>query len=365
MKIGILGAGQLARMLALSGYPLGFQFSCFSPDTGACGTDVMPHVQGNWNDKAALKRFTQDLDIVTFETENIPQETAEILESLGKNLLPNALALKISQDRLLEKDFVRSLGIPTAKYQAIASLSDLEKACQGSKDLQILKTRRNGYDGKGQSRIAPGSQVNEAWQKIQGAESILEDCVYFDFETSLVAVRNIKGDCRFYPLVHNIHEGGILTESCPLDESNRKIFQAKAENYSRLIMEKLNFVGVLTIEFFAKGEELIVNEMSPRVHNSGHWTLDASPTSQFENHIRAISGLSLGDTSMREEFHMFNILGRMPQVAELSDINDLRIHNYRKADVPGRKMGHLTLLKPSPDRIRLVKEFLAVKTKFS
>ena len=358
MKIGILGSGQLAKMLALSGYRLGLQFSCFSPEHKPIAADVMPHHLGSWDDETELWLFARDLDLITFETENIPLGTVRFLKGRGKSVFPDPDALSTAQDRLLEKNFFRKLGIPTAEFFEINSQADLEIALVKDNSRHILKTRRNGYDGKNQYRIDSVDKSAIAWAHVAQEESILENLVEFDGECSLIAVRDRSGNIRFYPLIQNLHRGGILIMSHLLDETLARIFQPKAEAFARSILEDLDYSGILTIEFFFLGESLIANEMAPRVHNSGHWTIEASFSSQFENHLRAITALPLGDTRPSQDFVMFNILDRMPPLKKLAGIEALQIHDYRKQAAVGRKMGHLTLLKPSQNAIRQINELV-------
>jgi 5-(carboxyamino)imidazole ribonucleotide synthase len=359
MKVGILGSGQLARMLALAGYPLGLQFTCYSPEESPTSADVMPHHRGAWNDEAALWAFAADRDVITFETENIPLATASLLKARGKRTAPDVESLKISQDRLLEKNFLRTLGIPTAPYYDIATQQDLHETLAAHGIPHILKTRLNGYDGKNQYRIESFTETGAAWTHVNGMPSILEECINFDYEVSLIAVRERSGTAKFYPLTQNLHRNGILVKSLPVSREQAKLFQAKAEGFAKLILEELDYVGVLAIEYFILGDRIIVNEMAPRVHNSGHWTIDAAMTSQFENHLRAITGVSLGDTNPTQEFIMFNLLGFMPRLETLASVEALRIHDYRKQPAAQRKLGHLTLLQPSPSRIRLVEDLIS------
>jgi 5-(carboxyamino)imidazole ribonucleotide synthase len=347
MRVGFLGGGQLARMMGLAGYPLGLRFRCLDPNPESPAADVMEHVQGPLNDPDTLRTFAKDLDCITIESENIPVSTLENLILSGSKVNPGIKALATSQDRLYEKTTFQKLGIPTADFANIASREELEHEVRSRGGAFILKTRREGYDGKGQFRIKSPADVDAAWGALGGKELILEKWLSFDAECSLISVRDSRGNTRFYPLVHNVHKEGILFTTEPWTAFSTKSLQTKAESYAQKVMQELDYVGVLTIEFFVMGDELIANEMAPRVHNSGHWTIEGALTSQFENHLRAILGLPLGSTDLREPFKMINVVGHMPAAADLLKIDGLCLHDYRKKAASKRKLGHITLLRPS------------------
>lgn len=358
MKVGFLGGGQLARMMALAGYPLGLQFRCLDPNPESPAADLMEHIQAPLNDTEALNQFSQGLDCITIESENIPVATLENLLLHGSKINPGVKALATSQDRLYEKSNFQKLGIPTAAFANITTLEDLEKEVHSRGGAFILKTRREGYDGKGQFRIKTPTDIDAAWAALGGRELILEEWLSFDAECSLISVRDTKGNTKFYPLVHNVHKDGILFASEPWTAFSNKPLQSKAESYAQKVMQELDYVGVLTIEFFVMKDELIANEMAPRVHNSGHWTIEGAVTSQFENHLRAILGLPLGSTALREPFKMINLIGHMPQSTEVLAMDGLCLHDYHKKAAPKRKLGHITLLQPNQEKFEAVLKLL-------
>jgi len=337
-RVGILGAGQLALMLAEAAKPLGIDILC-AGQPNDCASQIAPVLKVDLEDSAEVRAFAEKVDVLTLESENVD---AAILEDL-RNLAPNVRAVRIAQDRLYEKDFLRSQGIDTAPYAAVSSLRDLRTALEWIGAPSILKTRRLGYDGRGQVRIQHPDEASAAWAHTGGAPCILEGMVAFDRELSLIAARSVSGEIAFYPLIHNEHREGILRVSVApwLDAS----LQALAEAHLSKLLTALQYVGVLTVEFFAAGRTLIANEMAPRVHNSGHWTIEGSETSQFANHLRAIvgpeAGFALGATTSRPTV-MLNCIGAMPPLEETAKFPELFRHDYGKAARPGRKVGHLT-----------------------
>jgi 5-(carboxyamino)imidazole ribonucleotide synthase len=332
-RIGILGAGQLALMLAQAAQHLNADVVC-AGRPGDCASQAAPVLPVDLEDPAAVRAFASQVDAVTIESENI-----EAAVLTGLNLYPNAQAIAIAQDRLFEKDFLRFNGVATAPYAAVNSLRDLHLALDTIGAPSILKTRRLGYDGRGQVRLTHTDEASSAWAHTGGAPCILEGLVNFDREVSLIAARNQRGQIAFYPLTENIHREGILrTSIAPYDNP---ALQTLAEDHMRRVLEKLDYVGVLAIEFFVKGETLIANEMAPRVHNSGHWTIEGSDTSQFENAIRAILNMDLGSTHSRPTV-MLNCIGAMPPESETALFPTLYRHDYGKVPRPGRKVGHLT-----------------------
>jgi 5-(carboxyamino)imidazole ribonucleotide synthase len=344
-RVGILGAGQLGRMLALAGYPLGlcFRFMDASPDAPAgqmaeCLTD-------SYMDEAALSRFADGLSVATYEFENVPVQSARLLESQVA-VYPPPQALEVSQDRLVEKTFFNQLGIPTPQFMRVDSRDDLERAVAQIGCPAVLKTRRMGYDGKGQVLLHRVEDITAAWQAVGGAALILEQFVAFQREVSVLAVRGISGQMAFYPLVENQHRDGILRLSTPTDPVGRPAdaaLQAIAQDDASRVMQALNYVGVLAIEFFEVDGRLIANEMAPRVHNSGHWTIEGAQTSQFENHLRAIASMPLGSTDLRGYCAMLNLIGTLPDPAAVLAIPGAHLHLYAKAPRPNRKLGHITL----------------------
>ncbi len=340
MNLGILGGGQLARMLALAAYPLGIRTICIDPNPQACAQEVTRVVTADFTDQVALQNFINSVDVVTYETENIPLACANEVAQY-RPLYPSADILNIAQDRLHEKIFFNSLQIPTPAFAEINSEKELENAVSSIGFPCVLKTRRLGYDGKGQMILKKTADITPAWQSLQNSPLILESFVPFEYEVSLIAVRNQEGEIRFYPLVLNHHTQGILRYSeAPL---NASLLQEKAENYLRLILEKLNYIGVLAVEFFYDGQQLLANEMAPRVHNSGHWTIEGAQTSQFENHLRAIFNLPLGGVQPIGQSFMLNCIGEMPPLASIN-LPGTHYHIYGKKPQPERKLGHITLV---------------------
>ena len=338
MKIGVLGGGQLARMIALAGYPLGLSFIVLDPDRHAGAAGLSEHLLGAYDDPDLLGQLAAKADVVTYEFENVPAHVADFLSSHTK-VYPPANALAVAQDRLLEKNFFTELEIGTAPFAAIGSLSDLQQAMPTIGYPAILKSRRMGYDGKGQVVVRSGDDLQFAWQSMQDAPSIIEGFVPFQREVSIIAARNPAGDIAYYPLSENRHRGGILrvAECCHNDP-----LQSIAEEYVRRLLEKLNYVGVVALELFDVDGKLLANEFAPRVHNSGHWTIEGSETSQFENHLRAILNLPLGSTKARGFTGMVNFIGGLPEDQELLSIPNAHLHLYDKTPRKGRKVAHAT-----------------------
>ena len=332
-RIGILGAGQLALMLAQAADPLHIDILC-AGQPGDCAGQIATVQSVDLDNAAAVAAFSAQTDLVTIESENIH---ADVLQSL--HLYPNARAIAIAQDRLLEKQFFQTCGIGTAPFAPVDSLEALQRAMGTTGLPAILKTRRMGYDGKGQVRLRDHADAQAAWSEVGSVPCILEGMVNFEAEVSLIAVRGRSGQLVFYPLVQNHHRDGILRTSIApfVDES----LQQQAELYLKNLLQSLDYVGVLAVEFFVVDGKLLANEMAPRVHNSGHWTIEGSQTSQFENHLRAIAGLELGSTASRPTV-MLNCIGKMPTAADTAAFPQLFRHDYGKESRPGRKVGHLT-----------------------
>lgn len=341
MKIGIIGAGQLARMLSVAGTPLGLEFHCLGK-SGDCAEEVVKSVTDiDLNKVNDVVNWAKQFDVITFENENISHELIKAVNH-EVNVYPSAKAIAISQDRLLEKSFMRDHGIETAKFVNIDSLEKLEGAVKEHGLPAIVKTRRFGYDGKGQFVIKSQDDIAKAWNALKDAPDglIYEAFVNFDYEVSQICTADIKGNIAFYPLAKNIHKQGIIVESEAPFEND--VLQAKAQQVAKTLVKEFGYVGTLAIEFFVKGDDLIVNEIAPRVHNSGHWSIDGAITSQFENHVRAIAGLILGDTTSKKTV-MLNCIGGMPSTKDLSALDRVKIHNYNKEPRKGRKVGHLNL----------------------
>lgn len=339
MKVGILGGGQLARMIALAGYPLGLQFIILDPSAEAGATGLGEHLHGDYNDQALLAQLAEKADVVTYEFENVPSDVAAYLTGHTR-VYPGPNALEIAQDRLNEKNFFHQLDISTANFAPVNSLDDLKRVMAGIGYPAILKSRRMGYDGKGQVILKSANELPEAWEKMQGVPSIVEGFVPFQREVSMIAARRPGGEMVFYPLSENNHSGGILRVSeCRLDDPE----QEQAEEYATRLLEALDYVGVIALEMFDVGGELLANEFAPRVHNSGHWTIEGAETSQFENHLRAILDLPLGSTRARGHAGMVNFIGGLPVADEVLEIPNAHLHLYDKTARKGRKVAHATV----------------------
>ncbi len=350
MFVGVVGAGQLGRMMALDGYRLGIRFRFYESKPGAPGAELAELIQGDYDDQDALGWFARGLDCITYEFENIPSESMDFLAKRHP-VYPSPGALEVSQERLKEKNFLNELGVPTAPYAAIDSEADLPAAMAKSGTPAIIKSRRLGYDGKGQARVDDASTAAAAWDSIGNVPAISEGYVAFDRELSIVAVRNIAGEIAYYPLTENVHKAGILRLSIAPALAADEALQAQAEDYAKRILEKLDYVGVLAIEFFEKEGELIANELAPRVHNSGHWTIEGAETSQFENHLRAICGLPLGSTRTCGSSAMINLIGDLPALEKVHATPGAHLHLYNKSPRPGRKLGHVTLRENSREAL--------------
>ena len=341
MKIGILGGGQLGRMLAIAGYPLGFEFRFLDPSADAPVGSLAELIVGDYTDSAALERFARGLDVITYEFENVPVSAALSLAEFAP-VYPPPASLEVSQDRLMEKSFFRELGIATPEFTAVDSLEALYEGIRQVGVPAVLKTRRLGYDGKGQEVIREDTSLEGVWSRLGGAPLILERFVAFRRELSILAARGRNGPSVFYPLVENHHREGILRLSLAPAAAADSI-QREAEAIAGRAMEKLDYVGVLAIELFETEGGLVVNEMAPRVHNSGHWTIEGAETSQFENHLRSIAGLPPGVTQARGRSAMINLIGALPPVRDIMGIPGAHLHLYGKDPRPGRKLGHVTL----------------------
>jgi len=339
VKIGILGAGQLGRMLALAGYPLGFEFAFLDPAAEACAAPLGGHLRADYLDQDALAKFCSGIDLATFEFENVPQQAAEFVAARVP-LLPGPQALSAGQDRLGEKQLFVALGIPVPKFAAVSSRAELEAAAQHTGLPAVLKTRRMGYDGKGQSVLRSAADFDAAWAQLGAQPLILEAFVPFEREVSCLAVRGRDGAMRFYPLVQNVHRSGILRTARPRAGDP---LQTLGEDYARRVLRQLDYVGVLAFEFFAIDGGLLANEIAPRVHNSGHWSIEGAECSQFENHLRAIAGLPLGSTALRGASAMVNFIGAAPPLQALAALDGVHAHLYGKLPKPQRKIGHATV----------------------
>jgi len=332
-------------MLALAGYPLGIRCMFLDRSADSPGAQVAPSLTGELEDPALLEQLAAKSDVVTFDWENISGRALAPLSKLAAIRPPRA-ALEVSQDRLHEKALFGRLRIPVAEHAAVDTREDLERAAARLGTPGILKTRRLGYDGKGQCKIERRAEIEAAWD-LMGAEGLIyERLQRFSREVSLIAARSVAGDIAYYPLSANSHSGGILRYG--LAPYASAALERTARTYMKRVMGALDYVGVLAIEFFVVRGRLVANEMAPRVHNSGHWTIEGCVTSQFENHLRAICGLPLGSTRPLGHTAMINFLGRMPSRERLLTIEGLAFHDYGKEPRPGRKLGHCTILKARP-----------------
>jgi 5-(carboxyamino)imidazole ribonucleotide synthase len=341
--IGILGGGQLARMLVLAGAPLGVRFVVVDGAADACAGQVAPLIRADWRDFDALGRFARQVDVATFDFENVPAETAQWLTERTR-VFPNPRALSTAQDRLAEKTMFRACGLDTPAFAPVDTREDLDAALREVGAPAILKTRRLGYDGKGQFRLRSIADADAAWDAL-GANAhglILEAFVPFDYEVSVVAVRGRDGDFRTWPLTRNWHSEGILSASLAPANIDPRL-QVHAFDLARVLAEKLDYVGVFALELFVHQGRLLGNEMAPRVHNSGHWTIEGAVTSQFENHVRAVLGLPLGDTAALGRSCMLNWIGELPDRSAILRESDAHWHDYGKSPRAGRKVGHATL----------------------
>jgi 5-(carboxyamino)imidazole ribonucleotide synthase len=336
-------------MLALAGYPLDIHCTLLDTRADASGGQVAPIVVAELDDTAALQTLARNVDVVTFDIENVSVAALEALEPLVA-VRPGPGIVALAQDRLAEKQLFASLGIPTAPYVVIDSATALQSLAQHPGLPLVLKARRLGYDGRGQRVIHSAAELEPAWAALGRVPAIAEGWVEFGREVSLIGVRNGSGGTRFYPLTENRHRDGMLdTSIAPCADP---ALQTQAENWMQAMLERFDYRGVLTIEFFATANGLVANEIAPRVHNSGHWTIEGAETSQFENHLRGILGLPLGATAPRGVAAMRNLIGRIPPREVLLGIEGLHLHDYGKAPRPGRKLGHCTLL--APDRAAAV-----------
>ncbi len=348
MKIGVLGSGQLGRMLALAGMPLGHSFSFFDASASTCTEGLGPVTVAPFDDIKALTVFAKGCDVVTYEFENVPCNAASAIQAVVP-VYPPPRALEVSQDRVVEKEFLQSLGIAVPAFMAASTRDELIAACRAVGTPCIVKTRRLGYDGKGQARISSPEDAERVWEDLGGVPLIVEAFVPFSRELSVIAVRGIDGQIKSYPLAYNIHRAGILHRSeIPAPGISQSLAQ-DAYSIAARVLNELQYVGVLAIELFEVDGKLVANEMAPRVHNSGHATIDGSTTSQFENHIRAIAGSALGSAVSRAPAVMYNIVGTLPPEQSVKDIQCAKLHLYGKSPRPGRKLGHVTLIHPSAD----------------
>ena len=361
MKIGVLGAGQLGRMMAISGYPLNHQFG-FSGNSRDEPSALLGHMFALEDNAESIESLVAFADVITYESENTD---VEMVRQINKDVpvYPGEKSLFITQHRGREKALFDQLNIPCAPYQMVNSLADLEKAVKDIGLPAILKTATEGYDGKGQFLMRRSDQIKEAFESMNGVESILEGFVNFKRELSLIAVRDTDNDHKYYPLVENTHHNGILRLTIAPAQNIDADVQKTAEHYMQTLLDKMDHVGVLTIELFETENGLVVNEMAPRVHNSGHWSIEGANTSQFENHIRAITGMPLGDTSPIHNFSaMVNIIGKIGPTKIPLTLPNAILHLYVKGERENRKLGHINITADSlaelEKSIEQLKDFL-------
>lgn len=354
--VGIMGGGQLARMLVLAGAPLGVRFRVLDPSADACAGQVAPLVVAEYSDEAALARFVDSVDVVTFDFENVPARAADAVAARVP-VFPNPGALSVAQDRLAEKRLFNEIGLATPDFAPVDSRADLDTALAAIGVPSILKTRRLGYDGKGQYRLRNKADADAAWAALGGVPLILERFVNFEREMSVLAVRGRGGELRAWPLTRNWHRHGVLSASLVTEMADAMMGDMAHAAASRLA-ERLDYVGVFALELFVDGDRLLANEMAPRVHNSGHWTIEGAYTSQFENHVRAVLGWPLGSTVLREPSAMLNFVGQLPDARSVLEIAGAHWHDYGKSERVGRKVGHATLTRPSPAALAVALEEL-------
>jgi 5-(carboxyamino)imidazole ribonucleotide synthase len=331
-------------MLALAGVPLGLRTCILDPGTNPCATVVAEHIHAEYDDSAALEALARCSDVITYEFENVPVSAVNALLATVP-IRPGARSLEVLQDRLTEKQLFRTLGIPVPGFEPVDSLAELHAAVKRIGTPAVVKTRRFGYDGKNQMLIRKPADVDEAWERLHGHDLIVEQFIDFEREVAIIGVRSLTGDHAFYRVVESHHVEGILRWLVPLDDAG---LQRQAEQYAGALLDALDHVGALGFEFFQTAEGLLANEAAPRVHNTGHWTIDGARTSQFENHMRAITGLPLGDTRTTGYVGNVNFIGSVPEAAEVLAVPGAHHHDYSKAPRAGRKVGHATVIADDP-----------------
>ena len=344
MRVGIIGAGQLGQMLGFAGRSLGITCRFLDPADAPPAADAGEVIRRPFDDAEALAELAANCDVITYEFENVPVEALlRIADRVP--VFPPPEALRNAQDRLDEKRLFDELQIPLPRYRAVDTLDDLRAAVDSIGLPLVLKTRRFGYDGKGQYVLKTGKDIDDAWRKLGGAALIAEEWLDFDYEVSAIGVRSPGGESAIYPLTRNEHAAGILRRSrAPVDAPD---LAEKAESYINALLARLDYVGVLALELFVVGDRLLANEFAPRVHNSGHWTIEGAETSQFENHLRAVTNQPLGPTACRGHAGMLNLIGSIPEAARQLAIPGCQLHDYGKSPREGRKLGHITVVADS------------------
>ena len=344
MTVGIVGAGQLGQMLALAGYPLGLDFLFLDPAADAPAGRVAPVLQGAFTEARLLAELSQRSEVLTFDWENISVEALRALQA-DTRIAPPIPALAAAQDRVSEKKLFERLKIPTTRWLAVGSRAQLTRAIRDIGFPAVIKTRRLGYDGKGQAVVRTQEDAEQAFEQLGAAPLLYEELISFDCEVSIIGARSPRGEVAVYPLNGNVHSQGILRLTRAPYGPPR--WQRLAAEYLERVLAHFRYAGILTIEFFVRGGKLIANEMAPRVHNSGHWTIEGAVTSQFENHLRAILDLPLGSTRPRGFSAMLNLIGTLPDRQSILADGDIHLHDYGKQPRPGRKLGHCTLVEGS------------------
>jgi 5-(carboxyamino)imidazole ribonucleotide synthase len=344
MTVGIVGAGQLGRMLALAGYPLGLDFLFLDPAADAPAGRVAPVLNGAFTEARLLAELSQRSEVLTFDWENISVDALRALQG-DTRIAPPIPALATAQDRVSEKKLFERLKIPTTRWMAVSSRAQLTRAMRDIGLPAVIKTRRLGYDGKGQAVVRTNDDAERAWEQLGAAPLLYEELIPFDCEVSIIGARSSRGEVAVYPLNGNVHSEGILRLTRAPYGPPR--WQRLAAGHLEKVLAHFRYTGILTIEFFVRGGKLIANEMAPRVHNSGHWTIEGAVTSQFENHLRAILNLPLGSTRPRGFSAMLNLIGTLPDRERILAEGDLHLHDYGKQPRPGRKLGHCTLVEAS------------------
>jgi len=353
MRIGIIGAGQLGQMLGFAAAELGIETRFVDPSENPPAARCGKVIQAAFDDEVALVALAETCDVVTYEFENVPVEALHHLQGIAP-VYPPAEALRQSQDRLDEKHLFESLGIPLPAYHPVDSREDLQAAAEAVGLPMVVKTRRFGYDGKGQIVVKTADKLDSAWEQLGGQALIAEQWVPFDREVSCIGARSVSGEVAIYPLAQNMHVEGILHTS--LSPADGDQLAAKAADYVRRLLDQLEYVGVLALELFVVGDELLANEFAPRVHNSGHWSIEGSITSQFENHVRAILDMPLGSTESVGHAGMVNLIGTIKDATRRLDIGTL--HDYGKEPRPGRKLGHVTVVADTPEQREALVEII-------
>jgi 5-(carboxyamino)imidazole ribonucleotide synthase len=339
MRIGIIGAGQLGQMLGFAARELDAECRFVDPSVSPPAAQCGKVIQSDFDDPVALIALAETCDVVTYEFENVPVEALQHIEGLAP-VYPPAAALRHSQDRLDEKRLFNVLEIPLPGYHAIDTREDMDIAATQLGLPMVIKTRRFGYDGKGQFVAKTADDLDAAWEELGGPALIAEQWVPFDYEVSCIGVRSVSGEIAIYPLSRNVHTNGILSTSrSPVDESE---LTELASDYVHRLLDHLDYVGVLALELFVVGDKLLANEFAPRVHNSGHWSIEGSETSQFENHLRAITDMPLGSTASKGHAGMVNLIGEINDATRSLNVGSL--HDYGKTPRPGRKLGHVTVV---------------------